>query len=161
MKPVLFVALALVLQSEYLHAGPVKSDAKGESIAILLGSFEIAIPPGWQHSTSNWGQGVTTSIHRPGGTGTLRVRSLSGSRNVNRETLRNITNVDSSISLDWQSWGDLSGYQTDYTENGKFYKQWWLTNQETLLILVYSGESKDDSEIVAIKQMVASLTVVH
>ena len=68
-----------------------------------LGSFEMAIPGGWRHSTeAELGQGVMTSIDHPEGTGTLKFKSLTLPQVVTRKILRNMTNVDSSITLDWQ-----------------------------------------------------------
>ena len=114
---------------------------------ISLGSFEVALPSGWHHRTEGDSQqGLRTSIYQPDGAGTLRFKSLTAPQALTRETLRNVTNVDSSIVLNWQTWGDFSGYQYAYAENGTFYRQWWLTNQEELLFLVYSTDSEDDSE---------------
>ena len=88
----------------------------------------------------------------------MRFKSLTAPQALTRETLRNVTNVDSSIVLNWQTWGDFSGYQYAYAENGTFYRQWWLTNQEELLFLVYSTDSEDDSEREVISGIVDSLT---
>ena len=130
-----------------------------EARRISLGSFEIAIPSGWRHRReAESDQGMMTSVDHPNGSGTLKFKSLTAPRVVPRETLRNMTNVDSSIALDWRRWGDFSGYQYAYIEDGTFYRQWWLTRQEELLFVVYSGESQDDSETEVINEIVASLT---
>jgi len=80
---------------------------------------------------------------------------------VSKEILRNLTNVDSSILLDWQSWGDLSGYHYEHIESGTLYRQWWLTNQQMLLFIVYSSESQDYSEVEVTNRMVNSVRAIH
>jgi len=129
---------------------------------ISLGSFNIAIPGGWRHrKEAESDQRVTTIIYHPDGVGTLKFMSLTAPKVVTREILRNMTNVDSSITLNWQMWGDFSGYQYDYTEDGAFYLQWWLTNQEEILFFVYSSDSQDDSERKVINGIVTSITAVN
>ena len=79
---------------------------------------------------------------------------------VSREILRNMTNVDSSLPLTWQSWGDYSGYQYDYLENGSFYRQWWLTDERTIIFITYHCDAKSrDIEIDEISNIVNSITV--
>lgn len=158
LKSILFIVVALALQSSYLQANPGNPGPIAESKAVSLDSFQIAIPKSWRHRSSHSDQDVTLRVFHPEGTGTLKLRSMSGIPMVTRAALRNLTNVDSSILLDWQSWGDLSGYQYDYVENGKFYKQWWLTSQEEILFLVYSSESQDYVEIDVVNRIVGSVT---
>ena len=127
---------------------------------ISLGSFEMAIPGGWRHRTEAESDQGLTSIYHPEGAGTLKLKSLTLPQVVTREVLRSMANVDSSITLSWQMWGDFNGYQYDYSEDGTFYRQWWLTSQEELLFFVYSSDSQDDSEREVINGIVASLTAV-
>ena len=134
---------------------------RDRNTSTQLGSFEISMPSGWRHSSSYSGQGETTRVFRSGGKGTLRLRSLPGLPMVSKEILRNLTNVDSSILLDWQSWGDLSGYHYEYIESGTLYRQWWLTNQQMLLFIVYSSESQDYSEVEVTNRMVNSVRAIH
>jgi hypothetical protein len=71
-----------------------------------------------------------------------------------------MTNVDSSIPLAWQNWGDYSGYQYDYSEGGSFYKQWWLVNERTLIFIVYDSNTEiTDIENDEINTIVNSVTV--
>ena len=130
---------------------------------ISLGSYNIAIPGGWLHRTeAESDQRLITTIYHPDGVGSLKFMSLTTApKVVTREILRNMTNVDSSITLDWQMWGEFSGYQYDYTEDGTFYWQWWLTNQEEILFFVYSSDSQYDSERKVINGIVASITAVN
>jgi len=92
-----------------------------ESKAIALGSFEIAIPEGWQYETKTQpNMQVVTQIFHPDKEGVLQIGSiisLPGIPTQNR--MRLLTNLDSSVDLTWQKWGELSGYQYDYTEAGK------------------------------------------
>jgi hypothetical protein len=159
MKSILFVAITMMLQSSYLQANPIKTSAGNQSKAVAIESFKIAIPHSWGYSTSGPDGVVSMSIFPPGSAGSLKLRALADIPPMTKEILRNLTNVDTSIPLDWQSWGELGGYQHDYFENGKFYKQWWLTSQEEILFLVYSSESQNNAEIELINQIVASLTV--
>ena len=72
----------------------------------------------------------------------MKLKSLTPPQVVTREALRNMTNVDSSIRLNWQMWGHFNGCQYDYSEDGKFYRQWWLTSQEELLFLYTAATRK-------------------
>ena len=73
--------------------------------------------------------------------------------------MRLLTNLDSSVDLTWQIWGELSGYQYDYTEAGKFYRQWWLTHHNKIIFVVYSSKVKDESLRNVIDEMVRSLVI--
>ena len=130
---------------------------------VSLGSFNITIPGEWLHETeAKSDQRVITTIYNPNGIGTLQFMSLNTApKVVTQEILRNMTNVDSSITLNWQLWGDFSGYQYDYTENGTNYQQWWLANQEEILFFVYSSDSVDESERKVINGIVTSITAVN
>jgi len=162
MKLILYIALTLVSQSNYAQTAPENFGSAGENI-ISLGSYNIAIPGEWVHNTeAKSNQRVITTIHRPDGAGTLKFMLMNTApKVVTQEILRNMTNVDSSISLNWQKWGDYNGYQYDYTENGMNYHQWWLANQEDILLFVYSGNSLDESERDVINRIVTSVTAVN
>ena len=154
MKLILSIVLSLILYSSNVLAGETK-------LLISLGSVSVTIPGEWRHRVeTQLNQEVITIIHHPDGAGTLKFKSLSAPKVVTREVLRNMTNVDSSIALDWQKWGDFSGYQYDYTESGVFYRQWWLVKQEEILLFVYSSDSQDDTERNVIDGIMTSLTAV-
>ena len=162
MKLILYIVLILGSQSIYAQAVPEYFGSTGEK-EITLGSYNIAIPEEWIHKTEiKSDQGVITTIYHPDGIGTLQFMSLSTSpKVVTQEILRNMTNVDSSITLNWQLWGDFSGYQYVYSENGTNYLQWWLANQEEILIFVYSSDSLDESERKVINEIVTSIAAVN
>jgi len=161
MKLILNVAFILVSQNLYAQATPDDFGSTGDSV-ISLGSYNIEIPEGWLHrEETKSDQRVITTIYFPDGVGTLKLMSLTAHKMVTREILRNMTNVDSSITLNWERWGDFKGYQYDYTDGGKFYGQWWLTNQETILIFVYSSDSQVNSERDVINKIVASTTSIN
>ena len=111
-------------------------------------SFRIEIPDGWEHSIENspgdfWGSVI--SLRHPNGVGILKMGSYDAPVVVSEDRLRNMTNVGFSTPLTWQNWGDYSGYQYDYLERGSFYRQWWLTNERTIIFITYQcdPESKD------------------
>ena len=159
MKPILFVALALIFNCGDVQAKSNGSTAESESIS--LGSFDIAIPVGWQYKTATQpNMQVVTQIFHPDKDGVVQIGSiisLPGTPTQSR--MRLLTNLDSSIDLTWQKWGKLSGYQYDYTEAGKFYRQWWLTHQNKILFVVYSSEVRDESLRSVIDDMVKSLAI--
>ena len=113
MKPILFIALALILQSDYIQADPNYFGTAGGSYAISLGSFEIAMPEGWRYETvTQPNKQVVTQISHPDKDGVLQIASiLHLPRKPTQNRIRLLTNIDSSVDLTWQKWGELSGYQ--------------------------------------------------
>ena len=92
-------------------------------------SFQIEIQDGWEHSIESLPGNDSRSmisLRHPDGVGILKIGSYDALAVVSEDILRNMTNLDSSIPLTWQNWGDYSGYQYDYLERGSFYRQWWL-----------------------------------
>ncbi len=110
-------------------------------------SFQIEIQDGWERTIEtgpgdNWGSVI--SLSHTNGVGSLKILPYDAPA-VSQDRLRNLTNVELSVLLTWQNWGDYSGYQYDYLERGSFYRQWWLTNERTILFITYQcdPESKD------------------
>lgn len=146
----------------------VVAHLSGASFAetATFSSFSIDLPSGWSHAIESderqsnaYDQVVTLS--RLDGVGELTVMSYLAPLDVDQRTLRNLTNVDSSIALSWREWGDFAGYQYSYTEQGSFYKQWWLENQGTILFVVYRCDpSARVVEADAVVEMVASIRMV-
>ena len=69
-----------------------------------------------------------------------------------------MTNVDWSEQLDWESWGDFAGYQHSYSEEGRFYRQWWLANESTVVFFVHSARDQTtQSEQQEINRIVRSI----
>jgi hypothetical protein len=122
MKPILLVTLVLILDCGYVQAESNGSTV--ESKMVSLGSFEIAIPDGWQYETViQPNMQVVIQFFHPDKDGILQIGSIiSLSGKPTRNRMRLLTNVDSSIDLTWQKWGELSGHQYDYAEAGKFYR---------------------------------------
>ena len=116
---------------------------------------------GWQHKKATQpNMQVVTRIFHPDKDGVVQIGStisLPGTPTQSR--MRLLTNIDSSVDLTWQKWGKLSGYQYDYTEAGKFYRQWWLTHHNKILFVVYSSKEKDESLRGVIDEMVKSLAI--
>ncbi len=115
---------------------------------ISFPSFQIEIQDGWEQSIDNRPVDELLSmisLRRPNGVGVLKVGFYDAPAVVSEDILRNMTNLEFSISLTWQNWGDYSGYQYDYLERGSFYRQWWLTNERTIIFITYQcdPESKD------------------
>jgi len=125
--------------------------------------FSVEIPDGWNHTidelpANNHGFGATVSIYWPGESGELTIVSYHSPEIVDELTLRNFTNVDSSVQLGLEEWGDFAGYRYSYSENGSHFRQWWLSNRTTILILVYVSASEATSEeIQVVDRMVASI----
>ena len=94
------------------------------------------------------------------GDGVLKVHSFSAPIDVDENRLRNLTNVDRSTPMTVEEWGDFSGYQYDYEERGSFFRQWWLVNQRTMMLIVYESRIEPTAaESEAIDRMVSSMTV--
>ncbi len=111
-------------------------------------SFQLEIQDGWERSIDNRPVDDLLSmitLRRPNGVGVLKIGFHDAFAVVSEDALRNLTNLDFSIPLTWQSWGDYSGYQYDYSERGSFFRQWWLTNEGTVIFVTYQcdPESKD------------------
>ncbi len=125
--------------------------------------FRIDIDDGWSHTIEegahtqgDWGDLV--NVQHPGRSGVLKIRSFRAPASVNPGKLREMTNVDYSEQLAWESWGDFSGYQYRYAEAGSFFHQWWLTDEKTIVFFVYSAEVEpNQAEENEIKTIVRSL----
>ena len=139
------------------------TSSNAESLAVP--PFRIEVEDGWLHSIERGPQalqvwGDLISIYHPSGNGTLRVKFYNTPYLVSKDRLRNMTNVESSTPLDWQDWGSNSGYQYDYFERGSFYRQWWLANENGIIIIVYTSRTESkDIEIDEINEIVNSITV--
>ncbi len=124
-------------------------------------SFRIEIEDGWVHSVENGpggGSRNVISLRHPNGVGVLKMGSYDAPAVVSEDILRNMTNLESTIPLNWQNWGDYSGYQYDYLERRSFYRQWWLANERTIIFITYQcdRESKD-TETEEIDKIVRSI----
>jgi len=128
-------------------------------------SFRIEIEDGWVHSIERGPQanhewGDLISIYHPNGNGILKVQFYSTPYLVNKDRLRNMTNVEWSTPLVWNNWGDNSGYQYDYSDRSSFYRQWWLANETGIVFIVYNSNTESKSiEIDEINKIVESITV--
>ena len=139
----------------------------GNSIAEIVSFSEISVDgaPDWTYSIEQssafaGAQGGSISIDHPAGIGSLRMMTYAAPGTVSRDRLRNLTNVPLSTTLDWQEWGDFAGYEHSYLERGFFFKQWWLSNERTLLLITYeSGANESQLEIEAVETMVDSISL--
>ena len=119
-------------------------------------AFGIEVEDGWVQKEV----GELTSFYHPNGDGVLKIQSISAPGVVDKERLRNLTNVDWSTPLAWQDWGGFSGYQYDYSARGSFFRQWWLVNQRTIIFVVYeSSVELQDTDIDELDRIVNSMTV--
>jgi hypothetical protein len=79
---------------------------------------------------------------------------------ITEDRLRNLTNVDARVPLAWQHWGEFAGYHYAYEEQGAFYRQWFLVNGQTLLLVTYQGDPFTKYRVAAdLDRMIRSLTV--
>jgi hypothetical protein len=152
----------------------------GSNAATLeLPMFTIETADGWTHSiiepasTQNGSAQLSArtslvsstlvSITSASGIGDLKIHALAvpaGMEAVDEVSLRRLTNLDSRIDLEWQSWGNGSGYQFSYIENNSFHMQWWITNGQTILLASYSSDSgPSDSVIGEVDAMLDSINL--
>ena len=130
---------------------------------LTFPSFQLEVEEGWAHSVESGAQvhdeaGSLISIYHPAGNGILKIKRYTAPNVVGRETLRNMTNVDASTRLTWQAWGDYSGYQHDYSEGDSFYRQWWLSDEMTIILIVYQSTTElGDIESDQISKIVNSI----
>ena len=129
---------------------------------ITVGAAELAIPEGWHHDKETNAGRLIVNVYHPDSPGELKLSSMKIPSPTTVERLRNLTNVDLSLDLEWQTWGDYSGYQYDYSEKGKSFRQWWLMNEEEILFLVYKIDdgAGADADNVVINGIVASINLV-
>jgi hypothetical protein len=133
---------------------------------IIAPCMAVEIEDGWVHSVDTAAEapadfGSTVSIQHPNGNGVLKIRTYRAPQPVTIEQLRNMTNVDLSMPLTWQSWGDYKGYQYDYAEGDLFFRQWWLVNDRSMIFIVYEGQQQSSRvEIEEINSVVRSITVI-
>ncbi len=119
-------------------------------------AFGIEVEDGWVQEEME----EMTIFYHPNGDGVLTIQSISAPRVVDKEVMRNLTNVNWSTPLAWQDWGGFSGYQYDYSEHGSFFRQWWLANQQTIIFVVYeSSVELQETDIDEIDRIVNSMTV--
>jgi hypothetical protein len=132
---------------------------------LVFQAFTIDLDMGWTHRVENrtlpaQGRAELISINRPNGAGVMRIQSYAAPVVVSRDVLRNMTNVDMSTRLQWQDWGDFSGYLHIYHERGSFYKQWWLIHERTLIFISYQCDTgAQAAEIGAVDKMVMSMRI--
>jgi len=112
--------------------------------------FNMEIPQDWTHSiadsTSTSGkQDGQITIYSPDGVSEVNMLTIAAPVEVDNTILRTLTNIDSSIQLDWQNWKNFSGYQYSYTERDVFYKQWWIANMQTILFVTYASNREMDA----------------
>lgn len=128
-------------------------------------AFRIELEDGWEHrvevlSEADHGWGDLIRIHYPNGPGVLSMRSYAGPAVVGPDALRNLTNLPLATPLTLQRWGKFEGYQYEYVEAVSFYRQWWLANENTLLVITYRCDAElSGLETAAVDRMVSSLDV--
>ena len=136
--------------------------ASSSAETLTFPVFSIDVAADWTHgveerASASDERGELISISRPDGVGRLRMLTWVASADVSQDKLRNLTNVEPT-KLESQEWGGFSGYQYSYTERGSFYKHWWLTNERSVLFVVYDCDANARGiEIEAIDKMVSSI----
>ena len=132
---------------------------------LTFSSFKIVVGEDWAHTVeiiprSGGSTGERVSFRHPDSAGVLKLQALKTPNVVTSNVLRNMTNVDSSVPLALQNWGEFSGYQYDYAEGSSFFRQWWLVNQRTLVLATYeSTDEPTGAEVDEINSIVNSLAV--
>ncbi len=148
-----------------VEAHNARSDSREVEVEPLtFDYFQIELRKGWlhrvekAHATPGWGERIT--IEGPDRIGKLQIQSYIAPIAVKINVLRNMTNVDSSIVLTMRRWGDFAGFDYEYVERKVSYRQWWLTNERTMIFITY--HRRDDSidvEIDEIDTIVNSLRI--
>jgi hypothetical protein len=144
--------ISLILLGYNLHADNIAN-------LVTVGAAEFVIPEGWRHEQELNAGRLTVNVSHPDSQGVLKLSAMKIPAPTTMERLRNLTNVESSVNLDWESWGDYSGYQYDYSERGKSFRQWWLMNEEEILFVVYKSDSQDDPDNEVIDTILGSLNL--
>jgi hypothetical protein len=143
----LLIAISLVAMNTPLDA---------ETLAFS--TFRMEVADGWVYKNES-GDNELVNISHPDGNGILKLQALNAPAPVSRERLRNMTNVDSSLQLAWKNWGDYSGYQYDYSAGNSFFRQWWLTLDQQVILVVYESTALPASlEIDSTNKMVSSIS---
>lgn len=134
--------------------------------SAFFDAFSIELPPGWNYqiersSPSNSDFSDRISVRRAEGAGVLYLQTHATAATVDAAALRNLTNVPSTVFLENRVWGDYSGYQHDYFENGRFYRTWWLANGTDVLFITYQcGEGQESLELSGVERIVRSVSSV-
>ena len=126
-----------------------------------VGVARINLPRNWLFSveqSSSRDQREVITARNPDGTGLLYIQSMLLPDKIREEALRNLTNVDSSVQLSFDSWGDYSGFQYDYAERGVFFRQWWLSDDQDLVLISYQSlVALSDAVVLQLEEIVRSL----
>jgi hypothetical protein len=131
---------------------------------LFLDSLSIELPPGWVYRveklsppTSDFGDQIT--VRQVNGVGVLSLQTYTAATRVDAEALRTLTNVPATEPLVRQELGDYWGYRYDYTENGLFYRTWWLAQDTNVLFITYQCSASQESlEIDQLEQILQSLS---
>jgi len=135
-------------------------DSAVESLAFHY--YQLELRDGWQHRTEKAPadpyQGDLITIEGPARIGILQIQAYVAPTTVSKDILRNITNVDHSLDLAMQRWGDFSGFDYEYVEKKVSYRQWWLADDRTMIFITYQRpQDSPDVESDAIDTIVGSL----
>lgn len=135
-------------------------DPAVESLAFDY--FQLELRDGWQHRIEKAPaapyQGDLITIEGPARIGTLQIQAYVAPRTVSKDILRNMTNVNHSLDLAMQRWGDFSGFDYAYVEKKVSYRQWWLADDLTMIFITYQRpHDSRDVESDAIDTIVGSL----
>jgi hypothetical protein len=146
------LALVFISTASSPHAG-----------TLDLSWFRIDLPDGWTYSVETGPgdqRGDVVTFRHADDHGHLKIMSYEAPVAITADRLRTMTNVDASVSLTWQNWGEFAGYQYAYEEQGAFYRQWFLVNGQTLLLVTYQGDPVTRDRVAAdLDRMIRSLMV--
>lgn len=127
-------------------------------------TFSIELPPGWvdqieRSSPPDSDFNDRISVSQPDGAGTLHLQTYTAAAPVDESALRLLTNVPATELLENREWGDYSGYQYDYIEDGVYHRTWWLARDTSVLFITYEcGEGRESLEMDDVEQIVLSLS---
>lgn len=123
---------------------------------ISFPSFNVSIPEKWVYEES---EGVA-SIFSGDSVGVLQISGYKFPDNVTKKELFDLTGLEEKdrSQVEWQKWGEYSGYQLIYSEGDRFWRKWFLSNEKSLVFVTYNCELEDkDKNLEYINNIVDSL----
>jgi hypothetical protein len=119
--------------------------------------WSIELLPGWRAKLED----LCTSISSDQGVGALQVSAYKhDDRKVSDRDLYDFSEGEypSGVEVKINQSGAFRGLQVSFTENGRYWRKWWLCNDTLLLFVTYNCSVQDqDREATNVDQIIATL----
>lgn len=131
-------------------------------VEIAMTEFEstwwsIELLPGWRAECED----SCTTISSEKGVGALQVSAYHHEgESVSEKDLSEFSEGEYPEGVEVKEYdsGALSGLHVSFSENGRYWRKWWLRKDSLLLFVTYTCEVENrDSEIENVDQMIAAL----